>query len=339
MCLLVTELILRGVIQGPPLRRDVTNWAGDLPAVHAVILWGKEGYAITQYEKWGEIRTPYHDGKKDNDVIVLGDSQTECLQVGDNFKFVSVAETTLRSGGFDLDLHNLGRSGLAMADYISWIPAYQPLYHPKVIVLQLTANDFTEAFHKDMFNNFVLRDDNKIEMVHTYDFSSGFKQKAREGYYLPSQIEALGYQRWQFMQGSIGSASADKADLGVAGDIPDKTVDLEIFNPELADQQMKMLIDASGGVPLVVVLLPTAPYISGNEIQMVDPAHEQLKDFMKRYPGITLVDPLPEFQQLASAGYLPRGFFNGAPGSGHLNINGNAIVGRLLAKTIEQVLE
>jgi lysophospholipase L1-like esterase len=327
----VVELILRSMIQNPPFRRDVTNWAGDLPAVHSFVLWGKEGYGITQYEKWGEIQTPYHDNKKNNDVIVFGDSQTECLQVNDDQKFVSVAETVIRSDGYDADLHNLGRSGLAMGDYISWIPPYRAIYRPRVIVLQLTTSDFTESFRKDMFNYFVLQDDGEMELVHTYDLSSGFIQRAREGHYLPSQVEDLGLQRWQFLQGAIENVPDGNAIL--------VGTESEAFDPGLADQQMKMLIDASGGVPLIVVLLPTAPNISDGKIQMSDSTHEQLKEFIKRYPGITIVDPLPEFQKLASMGYMPRGFFNSTAGVGHLNKYGNEIVGRLLAKSVEQVMK
>jgi len=42
LSLLVIELTLRVVIHNPPLHRDVTNWAGDIPAVHSVMLWGKK---------------------------------------------------------------------------------------------------------------------------------------------------------------------------------------------------------------------------------------------------------------------------------------------------------
>ena len=345
LSLLTVELILRVLIYNPPLRRDVTNWAGDLPGVHTVMLWGKEGYGVTQYEKWGEIRTPFHDNKKENNVIVLGDSQTECLQVDDDIKFVSIAETVLRQDGYDADLHNLGRSGLAMADYISWIPAYRSLYRPKVIVVQLTEDDFIESFDKGQFNYFVPRSDGRIDLVHIYDLSSGFVQKARRNYYFIPQIKELGYQRWYFMRRSIVNPVSENA--GSMESIPSKedessqsaNTNTEEFDLQLAEQQMEMLIDASGDIPLVVVLLPTAPHISGGKLQMVDPAHEQLKEFMGSYSGITMVDPLPEFQQIVSTGHLPRGFFNTEPGVGHLNKYGNEIVGRLLAKALEQVLK
>ena len=103
---------------------------------------------------------------------------------------------------------------------------------------------------------------------------------------------------------------------------------------------MEMLMKATEDLPLVVVLLPSAPYISGDEIQTTDPAHEQLKQLIEKYfPEISIVDPLPEFQHLTSSGSLPRGFFNTTPGVGHLNKYGHEIVGQLLAKTIEQIFQ
>lgn len=340
LSLLLVELTLRVLILNPPLHRDVTNWAGDIPGIHSVVLWGKEGYAITQYEKWGEIQTPFHDNKKDNNVIVLGDSQTEGLQVGDNLKFTSVAETVVRQDGYNLDFHNLGRSGLAMADYVSWIPAYEPLYYPKVIVVQLTMSDFIESFHEGQFNHFVVKDDNTIDLVHTYDLSSGFIQKARRKYDFAPQIRELGYQRWDLMWGAIRNTPGENVNLKADGNVLGKNINPEIFTSGLAEQQMNMLIDVSNGTPLIVVLLPYAPYVSEDGIQMDDPAHEQLKEFFKRYyPEITVVDPLPEFQKLVSMGHLPRGFINSSPGEGHLNKYGHEIVGRLLAKAIEQVLK
>ncbi len=369
-CLLVlgaVELILRATVYNPPLRRDVTNWAGDIPGTHTFILWGKEGYGLTRYDRWGAIQTPYHDNKKDNNIIVLGDSQTECLQVSDALKFVSVAETLLRRDGYDADLHNLGRSGLAMADYVSWIPPFRSIFRPKAIVVQLTYNDFLESLEEGQFNRFVIKEDNSLDLVHVYDLSEGLVQKARKKYRLSYQIEELGRQRWLLTQASFaesgGKTAIDNPFNGEAKrsnhepadnrpshqtmnlqvspvEIPaDQIVDASIFDPPLADLQMKSLLEASEGVPLVVVLLPYAPYISGDGIEMNDPAHERLLEFMQRYPEVTVVDPLPAFQELVSNGRLPRGFFNSLPGTGHLNRDGNQIVGQLLAQAIGQALK
>ena len=365
LSLLLVELTLRVTIYNPPLKVAVTNWAGDVPGVQTLILWGKEGYGISWYDKWGALQTPYHDNDKENNVIILGDSQTECLQVSNDLKFVSVAETHLRRDGYNADLHNLGRSGLAMADYVSWLPPFRSIFRPKVIVVQLTTKDFTESFDEGQFNNFVVKDDLSLDLVHVYDFSGNFVQKARKKYRLDYQIEELGKQRWYFMQASFDKAKNDAASISIGpvneaqnnvtdGTSSPQTVNLQaspakapatqvldtsVFNPLLADQQMKLLLDASEGVPLIVVLLPYAPYISGDGIDVNDPTHEQLLEFMKRYPEVTVVDPLPAFQELASNGHLPRGFFNSTPGGGHLNKVGNQIVGQLLAQAIGQVLK
>jgi hypothetical protein len=158
----------------------------------------------------------------------------------------------------------------------------------------------------------------------------------------------LGDQRWYLMRDSFNISQGDGGNISTqivnlqaspATSVNEKNVDIEMFDPKLADQQMKLLLKASEGVPLIVVLLPSAPYISGVDIEMNDPAHEQLFEFMKRYPEVTVVDPLPAFQNLASNGRLPRGFFNSTPGEGHLNKDGNRIVGELLAQAIEQVLK
>jgi hypothetical protein len=328
LCVLIIELTLRGLIFNPPLQRASTNWAGDIPAPGSMILWGKEGYAITKYEKWGEIWTPYQDDKNDNNIIIFGDSQTESLQVNDNLKFPSVAETSLRQDGYDADLYNFGRSGLAMADYVSWMPSFREKYQPNVIVVQLTPGDFSDSFQLSQFNYFVADENKIVDLIHRFDISSRFIQRGRKNYDLGyPQIQLQGSERWRLMQ------QPDKPST-------DQGLNPEIFNPELARQQMELLISETGDLPLVVVLLPSAPSIVEGEIQVTDPGHEQLKQLFEKYfPEIIIVDPLPGFQQLASSGYLPRGFFNTTPGVGHLNQYGHEIVGQLLAETIEQILK
>ena len=103
---------------------------------------------------------------------------------------------------------------------------------------------------------------------------------------------------------------------------------------------MDLLLEAVNGVTLILIISPDAPYISGDHVEMNDLKHENLKVFLSNYPQITLVDPLPEFQNLALSGYLPMGFFNSTqPGVGHLNRQGHEILGKLLAQAIEAVVK
>jgi hypothetical protein len=103
---------------------------------------------------------------------------------------------------------------------------------------------------------------------------------------------------------------------------------------------MELLLDASIGIPLILIISPDAPHISGDHVEMNDLKHENLKTFLSNYPQVILVDPLPDFQSLALSGYLPMGFFNSTqPSVGHLNRQGHEILGKLLAQTIEAVVK
>lgn len=347
LVLFFMEILLRGVIQNPPLHRDVTNWVGDVPGLNSFVIWGKEGYGITHYKRWSEIQTPYADRNRKNDVIVLGDSHTEALQVGDGVKFVSVAESALRDKGFDLDLHNIGRSGLAIADYVSWIPPYKDIFRPKAIVVQLDISDFVDSFDDGQFNKFVVNSDGELELIPIFDFSPGFEQKQRRKITLYSQLSSLGRERWRLLWSSkddhvdaISNGDATGTTLGQVDNLNavDNTA-LEVLDPELFVKQMDLLLKASEDVPVIVVLLPYAPRILNGELVMDDPSQIALRDFFSTYyPDIVVVDPLPEFQKLALDGTLPRGFVNSLPGEGHLNASGHRIVGKLLADAIAQVL-
>lgn len=335
----LVELILRGLINNPPLDRDVTNWSGDIPGLNSTVLWGKEGYALTRYKRWGEIQTPFSDRNRRNDLMVLGDSHTEALQVGDDFKFVSVAETALRRKGYDYDLHNLGRSGLAMADYVSWIPPYKEIFRPKAIAVQLQVGDFVESFDEGQFNKFTLNDDGGLDLLRVFDFSPEFDQRQRKRHNIYSQILFLGRERWNAMRKPTGGGADETAARDDPGKDADSNPDGAAFDSDLAAKQMDLLLAACGDTPLIVVLLPNTPRMAGGSIVLEDPDHAQLKEFFaRRYPNIVTVDPLPEFQRLAREGYLPRGFFNSLPGEGHLNIQGHRVVGELLANAFEQAL-
>jgi hypothetical protein len=350
VALVLVEAILRVTIYNPPFPIARTNWAGDIPAENSAVLWGWEGHATTHYWKWGEIQTPYYDEQIGNEVIVLGDSHTEGLHIEDDLKFPSIAETALRKDGYDADLHNLGRIGLAMADYISWIPAYQSIFQPKAIVVQITKDDFIEAFHQNQFNYFVLQKNKELKLVQTQDLSHGFNQRVRKQYYFIPQIEEIGYERWDLMQKSTKKDPDQKANpeptenpnpgsTETTSSKPIESINPEVFLPELTEKQLQILINTSKGTPLILILLPSTPYISGDELQMTESEYDQMKEIIARHPEITIIDPLPEFEKLVSAGHLPRGFFNSEPGKGHLNKYGNEIVGQLLAKAIEQVLK
>ncbi len=353
LVLLGMEVLLRVTVYNQPLFFRQSNWFGSIPADGSFYLRGNEGYALTHYEGLtSEIATPYRDGMLD--ILLFGDSFTEGLQVPDGQKYASVAEMLLRQDGCEADIHNLGRSGTAMADYVSWLPGYRSLYQPGLIVVQLQPDDFIESFYVRQANYFVAEGTEIVGLVHRYDLSGEYVvgdalhwgyptlMLMRFGSERLEQIEAqTGIADWlsvwnAFLQGKTRMERVDAQTITTANDST-----FDEFDVDLARQQVDLLLDAAGDVPVIVILFPHAPKISGDQIIWNDLEQGTLVEFFSQYyPQITVVNPLPEFQALASEGVLPMGFFNSpTPGWGHLNHRGHVVMGELLAETIVEALK
>ena len=313
------EILVRITIYNPSLYVVNINFLGEVPAENGMVLYAKEGFAWTRYEKYREVSTPLHGT---DHILILGDSYAEALQVPIENKYASVAERMLHEKNKAIDIHNFGRGGSAMADYVSFVPILKSIYPFKVIVVQINNIDFIESFQPEKINYFIKKDGG-IDLVHRKDLSAGVITTSDKRINLYSVAMDLAYTRLKLIQEIKNTSSASTKE----------------FNLELAQQQLDKLVKACDGVPLVLVLLPDTPKISGDQIINSGPEYETLKKLLSNNPGITVVDPLPEFQKLGKKGYFPRGFFNSTiPGNGHLNVKGNEIVGRLLAEAIEKVL-
>ncbi|MBI9036249.1 MAG: SGNH/GDSL hydrolase family protein [Bacteroidales bacterium] len=327
LVLIGIELSLRLTVYNQPFGAIKTNWFGYVFPKNSFYLWEKEGLGITHYDgPPGEIRTPFTDGEN---IILLGDSFIEGLQVSDNQKFASVAEISLRQDGYGVNLRNFGHSGCAMADYVSLIYGYKELYEPSLIVIQLGDNDFIESFSSSKTNYFLLEDSEIIGIHHSNEMAGDYEvANSISNNFRLMLWKQYGKEKFNQIIENRPSESRKRS-------IPEE------FDVELSKQQMDLLLKAADGTPIVFVLIPHAPKISGNEIIMDDKDHEVLKEFLiEYYPEVTIVDSLPKFQELTESGYLPMGFFNSTtPGWGHLNVNGNKVVGELLAETIEGVIE
>jgi lysophospholipase L1-like esterase len=322
------ELFLRITIYNPPFYSIHTTWFGWVTPQGTSALWGKEGYAITWFEGQipGEIQTPFQGG---DNILVLGDSFTEALQVPNDQKYASVAETILRRDGYNFDLHNFGHSGKAMADYISNLYHYRMLYDPKAIVIQLAENDFVEAFDKGKSNYFVAKNSKIVDIIHTGKY---------QGKYLVADTLSNNFT-FTLLEHVKSRLSLIKEEQNLEGQINMTSVP-QSFDTNLAMQQIDLLLEASSGTTLFLIITPSAPYISEDHVELNDLVYENLKALMSNYPQIVLVEPLPEFQNIALSGYLPMGFFNSTqPGVGHLNSQGHEILGRLLAQKIEAVMK
>jgi hypothetical protein len=329
LVVLTLELLVRFLVMGPGILFVPDSNIGKVPIKGTNVLWGTEGYGHTQYVRDGEIATLSMGGPV---VVVLGDSHTEAYQVDDASKFVSVAETDLLAQGKRFDLHNLGFSGGTMADYVQLGPSITARYHPIAVVIQLTAADFgEESFDMTRVNYFVRASNGLLKLIHR-DASVGSPSLGARVKHVSALINYLHMRYLTIAERKAGGTNTNRNGNTAA------TVEI---NRDAITAQLDMLQRAYAGTRVILLILPTVPRIQSGGISTMDPAHEQLLQIIRNLPsgavGWQIVDPLPAFRQLPGHSELPRGFLNTRPGSGHLNVSGHRIVGKLLAEAIESV--
>lgn len=337
LALVVIEILLRvSVIKNPVLIKD-SEW-GIVPTSGSTRFWGKEGYGFTRYLFHGEISTPYVDG--DISIVLLGDSYTEGLQVSDHLKYASVAEEVVRENGFSADIRNLGQSGNSIADYVYLAPKVIEYFDPELIIVQLSSSDFLggDAFDKSRRNYFVYDETGNAEVVHK---DTGFLENdfvfAIHSKLVASSLYSAGGARFSQLWNSV--------DFGIVRDRDEGAQRISYANPIIhlgtrINDQFRLLSEAYTGIDIVILLLPDLPRLKNDELIIDDIENiESIKNIINDFGEFSVIDPSMEFLNGAEENLLPRGFTNSIPGFGHLNRNGHAIVGNVLATRIMEMLD
>ncbi len=320
--LIVLELILRIFVYRPVPRYVNDPVWGRRPAGGSIVFWAIEGNGTTHYVADGEISTPYSGG---DNIVVLGDSHTEAWQVNDDEKYVSVAERELHQSNSPVDLRNLGFANGSIADYVYLAPFVISQYHPKLVVIQLSDNDFwgNSGFDATRTNYFVQDSNGQVEIRHIPLLSS-------DPWYMPIRglaIAAYAYNRLQTIQ-----------ELQLENTIPSPSTDSQVLLDEHNIEQLQALSTAYSRIPTIVIVLPYNPKIVNDHIEFLDPFQQEILGQLRKFDSFTLLDPSLAFTDLAKRGIFPRGFANTQPGVGHLNPQAHKILGQLLADLIKSRL-
>jgi lysophospholipase L1-like esterase len=309
---------------------------GKRAAAGSVVISRTEGSGISHYVADGEIRTPYQGGIN---VPVYGDSHTESFQVNDDRSYVSLAEKKLRARGIQADLRNFGFSGASLADYAYLAKPAQEKYQPGVIVLQISPEDFwgSEGYAKASVGNYFARNaDGTLSVVHrslVKDTSLIMRALDR---FRGFALAGFSLERFRKLAEDYKNSQADTAGAQPAASEPLSDEALQANYRA----QLTALHTAYQGQPVILVVLPSAPVLSGGQVVLDDHEYDLLLAQVKQFGDWQVVDPLPAFQNLWLQEHkLPRGFTNSAPGVGHLNADGHVLVGDLLAEKIEEVLQ
>lgn len=311
LALLGVELVLHLTVYHSPQQYAPGTYMGKQPLPGSVMLSGREGYGITRYGVDGEIAASSVDA--DGDVVVLGDSFTEAMQVMDDEKYTVVAQKQLQQAGLSIQVHNLGASGACLSDYTYFaqnLRQIKPQYQTEFLVIQLSKNDLNDdPFVTTRNNYFTVEADGSFTVHHNNAVGNTAETEAQQFARLSSIFKLLRMRL-------------------VPADAPRTQTDVGF------EQQLAALRKAAAGYQVIILALPDVPVIENDQLTMNDPVYDDLLALLKAVPEWQVIDPLPAFQALAQQGRLPRGFGNSLPGEGHMNVWGHQVVGSLLAEKI-----
>jgi hypothetical protein len=322
LSLFLIELIVR-IFYGFPGLRNINSpdW-GRVAASHSVVVIANEGFGITHYVADGEIATPYQGGEN---IVVLGDSYTEALQVMDNQKYPSIAEESLRQKGYFVDIRNLGFGGRSIADYVYLAPLIISNYDPAIVVFQVNRGDIAEAFKTEQSNYFILMNDQPLSIVHSAHFyGDPWLAWGRDLLNFSSAI-VNGYSRYHTV------ISSRNARIDTTTVSPADPIDITLA-------VLQALKTAYEGRKLIIIFIPYSPSIIGDSLILEDETTQKMVEIANTIEGWVLINPANEFISLLQNNEIPRGFNNTSPGSGHLNRAGHQIIGSMLASQIEEML-
>lgn len=333
------EIVFRFFISGLTPLSNFDPDLGPRPVDGSVILYNKEGNGVIHYVKDGEIASPVRGGVN---IPVFGDSQTASFQVNDYQNYVSIAETSLRDKGIKVDLRNMGYPAGTLADYTYWASLAKTKFNAGIVVIQISTNDFfgsggSEGYILSAVGNYFKRnDDGTLTLIHQpiEDRYAQFKPFIAKSAFLGYTVDRLRLYREIIKMDDRTRETANKLTL-TSGSTSDTNNIVANYNAQLS-----MLHEAYRGERVILLLLPSSPAISGDRMELENSEYSRLLEQARKFKGWEIIDPLPAFQALwLEEQKLPRGFTNSEPGIGHLNVDGHAIVGQLLAEKIEEMMK
>jgi hypothetical protein len=279
---------------------------------------GIEGAGTSTWLEHGVRVTP---GTPTNgpEVLVLGDSFTEALMIDGAATFAAIATAELNRMDAPLRLVNVGRSRMSCVDYVSLVPRYEALVHPKWVVVEVRGDDFGADAWKQGRTRFVedgkgtlsVQTDLETEWRGLQGFAFGLRQR--------SMVLGYGYNRLSKFR------RVPEPPLFKAGATPSPIIESEREYP--VEEELDLLDRAWRGRLTLLYL---------SEFLEPDPIEPRVRSFCAQR-RLSCVFTREANEQLRSVGKAPTGFPNTAWSVGHLNADGHKVAGEVLARELHRV--
>lgn len=335
---LATEIFTRLVMVSAPTFESKINGGG-------VEIYGIEGYGVIYYLPNMEIATPYSGGEN---IVTLGDSYTQARHLFFWKNYSSVAEKELRSEGYAMDVRNFGYMGTAFPYYLGIGKSLIETYHPSLVAIQLSLEDFTgsKAFDKTapfyfavksgdlVLKNRLAKDNRWIKSPSKIRDDIGFS------FYSRLSIETLLYIRnGQDVVAPDEGAPLPSGTKGNKGEsaVSNKPGDkVKMSSENIYAQSLSLLESIYGDTPIVFIIEPD--FSKKNLSFYYKKKTQTLVSLIERRPFWSVIYLDEAFNRSFNSGISPIGFGNTDPFSGHWNNRGHEIVGKLLAERIAEIL-
>ena len=292
------------------------RWAG-----HAFYSRGTEGFAAGRTNNEGYINDSDYVPGDAVDVLVIGSSHMEALQVPMRETTTAILSERLP----DLSIYNVGLSNHDFLTCIRHLPAALEKYHPARFTIIETVN-------------LIFSD---------YEFESALRTngESEEGKrsILYELVQKNHYLRLLYSQ----MESYRKAKAGAQGDNADQISDSPDAEPknsaEAVNRFLSRLHDLSeqAGTKVIIAYHPKASINADGSLQVwSDVSTMRQFDELCRQNGIGFLDLSGRIQEEYRMRHiLPYGFINSAVGNGHFNVDGHRMFAEELIRTMNEMEE
>jgi lysophospholipase L1-like esterase len=283
---------------------------------------GKEGYGRTHLNELG-LRSPSLREEplqaSERNILVLGDSYTQAMQVLDEVAFPQHLNDLL---GPSTRVINAGREGASPADYIALADYNKKLFHPDVVVVQLNEADFT----RDLLSN--------KQTFYLEKATSGYKLRENKSVVSSNKLASTFVGLQSVLNFSVMRVALER--VTAVQDSKPHGATKEVQTPQQSDGSLERFVVAELKKAYrqpVLLYIPEIDYFSpdyarphATERQLAEAAREA---------GVTFISLLPDYVALYRNHHeTAHGFSNTQPGTGHINPLGHEVAAERLAQAL-----
>jgi hypothetical protein len=265
-------------------------------------------------------------------VLVLGDSFTEALQVGDDQVFTALAGQQLRDDKLEVAILNAGMAGLAPSDYAYLAPRHLRVFRPAWTIIELTDHDLEGDSWDPSKIHFAFDSAGQLLLDHAAASKDPNTSLVRRFYErLTDRIALIRFVRLRlrdFAEGFAKEPPLFRAGAGASHKVAGSHQSADRVKLEVAQ------LRAAYGNRLTLLLVST---FDPSRPSTPSPTEQRLLDAAAEL-NVRLVTNRSGYPELARAGRAPFGFANSAFNVGHMNSLGHEVTSRVLANEIRYLM-